>query len=276
MTDGSGTSLEAKYTIFSRSGYHDTEDYNWGHARRQALFYNNHSALTLDHCYMLDHIGQVFYPLNSTLDLNHILVQRVQTGGQLNYTQATIRNAVFTDFPDDSQSYKDADNDGLYIHASDVNIDSSVFMFAKDDGLDSGGDEGGEVTISNTRFEACFHEGAALSSGGTVDKTHTFNNCVFINCGQGLELGFSSSNHEVFADDCLFQDNYIGIRYGDNYEWSNVNGEVTVTHSKSIDNVKDIWNMVRGQWAPKLDNMHFENVQISKKSNQYPELEVIE
>jgi hypothetical protein len=266
--------IEAKYTIFSQSGYHDTEGYNWGHSGRQALFYTENSSLTLDHCFITDHIGQIFYPQNSSLVFDDILVQRAQTGGQINYSDLTIRNSVFTDFPDDSNVFMDEDNDALYLSASDAEIENTIFMFAKDDGLDSGNEEGGEINLTNCRFEACFHEGAALSSGNSVIKTHTFTECTFINCGQGLELGFSSPNHSVVADRCLFLYNGVGIRYGDNYEWSEVDGKMLIKNSFSLYNDKDVWNMVRKTWSPKIEKMSFENTRVSARCPQYPLLEI--
>jgi hypothetical protein len=274
ITRVAGGTIEAQYTIFCQSGYHDSEGYNWGHSGRQALFYTENSTLSLNHCYMLDHIGQIFYPQNATLTFDDILVQRAQTGGQINYTDLTIRNSVFTDFPDDSYVFRDEDNDALYLSASDAEIENTIFMFAKDDGLDSGNEEGGEITLTNCRFEACFHEGAALSSGNSVVKNHTFTECTFINCGQGLEMGFSSPNHTVVADKCLFLYNGVGIRYGDNYNWSDVNGKMLIKNSFSLFNDKDIWNMVRMNWSPKLDNMVFENTRVSTKCLQYPGLEI--
>ena len=274
ITKVSGGTIEAEYTIFCRSGYHDSEGYNWGHSGRQALFYTENSSLKLNYCFMLDHIGQIFYPQSATLVLDNILVQRVQTGGQVNYSDLTLRNSIFTDFPDDSYIFQDNDNDALYLSASDAEIDNTVFMFAKDDGLDSGNEEGGEITLVNCRFEACFHEGAALSSGGSVIKNHIFRGCVFTNCGQGLELGFSSPNHTVLTENCMFIDNGTGIRYGDNYDWSDVNGKMIIKDSNSLFNDKDVWNMVRMDWSPKLENMVFENTMVSQFCPQYPELEI--
>ena len=265
--------IRAEYTIFSRSGFHDTEGYNWGHSGRQALFYTENSTLDLYKCFITDHVGQVFYPQNSTLLLDNILVQRVQTGGQINDSQLYLSNSVFTDFPDDEYVYADEDNDALYLNATDAVIENTLFMFAKDDGLDSGMEGGGTITVTNCRFEACCHEGAALSSGGTAEKEHIFTDCVFINCGQGLELGFSSPNHTVTADKCLFLYNGVGIRYGDNYEWSDINGKMSVKNSFSLYNDRDVWNMVRKTWSPKIQNLTFENTRISRPSSQYPELE---
>lgn len=273
ITRSAGGTIWAEYTIFSRSGYHDSEGYNWGHSGRQALFYTENSTLDLNHCFITDHIGQVFYPQNSTLNLNDIHVQRVQTGGQINNSQLYLNNSVFTDFPDDSYVYADGDNDALYLNASDAVIENTLFMFAKDDGLDSGMEEGGTITVTNCRFEACFHEGAALSSGGNTVKNHNFTECVFINCGQGLELGFSSPNHTVMADKCLFLYNGVGIRYGDNYNWSEVNGKMNIKNSFSLHNDRDVWNMVRKIWSPRLQNLTFENTRVSKPSDQYPDLE---
>jgi hypothetical protein len=269
-----GGTIDAHYTIFCQSGYHDSEGYNWGHAGRQALFYTENSTLTLDHCFILDHIGQIFYPQYATLNFDNILVQRVKTGGQVNYSNLTLNNSVFTDFPDDSNVFIDKDNDALYLNASDALIDHTIFMFAKDDGLDSGADKGGEITLTNCWFEACFHEGAALSSANEVIKNHIFRGCVFINCGQGLELGYSSPNHTVVAENCTFMNNGIGIRYGDNYNWSDVNGKMYIKNSFSLYNDKDVWNMVRKIWSPKLENLSFENTLVSKFCPQYPELEM--
>jgi hypothetical protein len=272
ITRVAGGSIDAKYAIFCQSGYHNTAGYNWGHAGRQALFYTENSTLSLDHCYILDHEGQVFYPQNADLEFNDILVQRVYTGGQINTSTLTIRNSMFTDFPDDSYTFADLDNDALYLSASDANIDNTTFMFAKDDGLDSGNTEGGTIMVTNSRFEACFHEGAALSSGNLSVKSHTFRNCIFTNCGQGLELGFSSPNHVVLADNCQFLNNGVGIRYGDNYDWAEVDGKMDIKNSLSLGNDKDVWNMVRMIWSPRIKNMTFENTFVSKLCPQYPEL----
>jgi hypothetical protein len=274
ITRVAGGTIDARYTIFCQSGYHDSEGYNWGHSGRQALFYTENSTLKLDHCFMLDHIGQIFYPQYATLILDNILVQRAQTGGQLNYSDITLRNSIFTDFPDDTYIFSDADNDALYLLASNAVIDNTTFMFAKDDGLDSGAGEGGEIAVTNCRFEACFHEGAALSSISPAVKNHTFSNCIFTNCSQGLELGYSSVNHNVTADNCMFLNNGIGIRYGDNYDWSEVGGKMMIRNSQSLNNDRDVWNMVRMDWSPKLENLGFENTLVSKFCPQYPGLDI--
>jgi hypothetical protein len=274
ITRTAAGTLGAVYTIFCQSGYHDSEGYNWGHSGRQALFYTENSTITLNHCFILDNIGQIFYPQNSTLTLDNILVQRAQTGGQINNSYLILRNSIFTDFPDDSDVFMDEDNDALYLSASDAEIANSVFMYAKDDGLDSGNEQGGTINLTNCRFEACFHEGAALSSGNNAYKNHHFTGCVFTNCGQGLELGFSSPNHVVIAENCWFEYNGIGVRYGDNYTWSEVEGKMIIKNSWSLFNDRDVWNMVRMRWRPVLKNLIFENTTVSRFCPQYPDLKI--
>lgn len=267
-----GNRVEGSHTIFCRSGHNTGGEYSYGHAGRQALFYAENGELKLDHCYMTDHIGQVFYPEGCTLELSNCLVQRAKTGGQINESELIIDQCIFTDFPDDSYEYRDEDNDGLYLNRTNAVINNSVFMFAKDDGLDSGASGGGEVQIKGCRFEANFHEGAALSSGSSVTKLHRISSSVFTNCGQGLELGYSSPNHRVEADSCLFQGNGIGIRYGDCYEMPH-HGYIHVTNSRSLDNtVYDVWNMNREHWAADTFHMSFENVLVSMPDPMYPEL----
>jgi hypothetical protein len=274
---GEGNLIEASHTLFGRSGFHAGGDYGWGHAYRQALFYSENGSVRLDHCYMIDHIGQVLYTQSSVVEMAYSLVQRVKTGGQINHTEVTVSHSVFTDFPDDSDQYKDDDNDALYLVDCVAHISDSFFMFAKDDGIDSGsGNYGGDVTVTRCRFESVFHEGAALSGGtSNSDKIQRFYNCHFRDCGQGLELGFSFANHTVIADSCYFEQNGIGIRYGDNYDFGN-HGTLYVSNSESMDNVSyDVWNMDRTDWEADTSSMVFDNVWVSKANPMYPELKVI-
>ena len=264
--------MDVSHAIFSRSGYHTGGSFSYGHAHRQALIYSEQALLDFDHCYMVDHVGQIFYPVSSTLNISNCLVQKAMTGGQINNSDLILRNSIFTDFPDDSQNYQDNDNDALYLMGSNATISNSFFMYAKDDGLDSGGSSGGTIKVINSHFEAVFHEGAALSSGGTSTKTHHFTGCTFTNCGQGLELGYSSPNHLVMVDSCLFQKNGIGIRYGDNYTTPHL-GKVLVSNSKSLDNTEyDIWNMLRENWSADTLKMEFNNVRVSMETPMYPHL----
>lgn len=267
-----GNRIEADFTFFCRSGYHTGGEFNYGHAHRQALFYSVSGELSLDHCYITDHVGQIFYPISSELELTDCLVQRAKTGGQLNQSELIMEHCVFTDFPDDSYIYRDEDNDGLYLDETNAVISNSIFMYAKDDGLDSGASGGGEVIINNCVFESNFHEGAALSSGHSAVKLHRITNSLFTNCGQGLELGYSSPNHLVDVESCSFIGNGIGIRYGDCYDFPH-HGSIHIAQSESLENtVYDVWNMNREHWAADTFQMTFDQVIVTTPNPIYPEL----
>lgn len=250
ISEGAASKIEATHTFFTRFGHHSEQEYQYGHAKHQALFKSENTFLNFSHCYFLDTPGQVFFPYNCKLSLDHCIVQRAKTGGQINSSTIIINASYFTDFPNDSQNYSDDDNDALYLSASNATINTSVFMYAKDDGIDTGGSEGGTIAIDSCLFEACFHEGLAMSSGNTSEKTHWVKNSTFLNCQQGAELGYSSPNHRVFIENCSFISNYIGLRYGDNYE-NEVNGQIWVSHSNFKNNYRQYWNMVRKNWKSK-------------------------
>ena len=254
VSEGENASINASYTFFSSFAHHSGTGYQYGHAKHQALFKASHTSLHFSNCVFTDSPGQVFYPENCSLQIDSCVVQRVKTSGQINLSQLSITGSYFSDFPDDSQTYRDNDNDALYINASDANIDNSYFMNAKDDGIDSGGGEGGTIIIRNCLVEACFHEGFAFSSTEPAVKHHRIYNTTVRNCQQGLELGFSSSKHDVVAENCTFANNYIGVRYGDNYDWG-ISGSITLSNAIFENNYSDTWNMVRQIWAPKPENM---------------------
>jgi hypothetical protein len=254
ISEGENASINASYTFFSSFAHHSGAGYQYGHAKHQALFKASHTKLYFTNCVFTDSPGQVFYPENCVLQIDSCIVQRVKTGGQVNLSQLSITGSYFSDFPDDSQTFQDNDNDALYINASDANIDDSYFMYAKDDGIDSGGGEGGTINIRNCIIEACFHEGFAFSSTEPAVKHHRIYNTIVRNCQQGIELGFSSSKHDVVVENCTFANNYIGVRYGDNYDWS-ISGSITLSNPIFENNYCDTWNMVRQIWAPKPDNM---------------------
>jgi hypothetical protein len=49
---------------------------------------------------------------------------------------------------------------------------------------------------------------------------------------------------------------------------------MTIKNSESLDNDRDVWNMVRMIWSPKIANLSFENTMVSKLCPQYPGLPV--
>ena len=257
ISEGSAATIDAAHTFFSHFGQHSETEYQYGHAKHQALFKSTNTKLTFNNCYFIDTPGQVFYPFYCDLTLENCIVQRAKTSGQINSSKLIIKNSYLSDFPDDSQEYRDEDNDAIYLSATNATILNSLFMYTKDDGIDTGGNEGGAVNIDSCWFEACFHEGIAMSSGDQVEKTHIIKNSTFTNCQQGAELGYSSPNHSVLIDNCIFDRNYIGVRFGDNYK-NDVNGIIWLRQSTYQSNHRNYWNMVHQIWAPKTNNLIIE------------------
>ena len=253
---GNNSNIDVMHAIFMQSGFHDSPSYQYGHAKRQALFLQDNSDITFMHSFALDNIGQIFYLENgSNLTIDNSLVQRAKTAGEMVNSQIVISESTFTDFPEYSDRYMDEDNDCIYLTKSDATISNSAFMWSKDDGIDSGSSEGGNVEVDNCYFEGIFHEGLALSSGSNVIKNHSISNCTFINNGQGIELGYSSPNHNVAVTNCYFDQNLIGVRYGDNYDAQN-SGFMELTNCSYGENLdKDIWNFVRSEWGAKEENL---------------------
>lgn len=247
---GDGTTVDVRHAIFAQSGFHDTPEYQYGHAKRQALFLTDDSKLTIRDSYAIDNAGQIFYLKNqSELTIENTLIQRAISAGEVSGSDVEISECTFTDFPEYSSQYLDQDNDCIYLSHSDAVISNSAFMWSKDDGIDSGGSAGGEVQIHNCHFEGIVHEAIALSSAGSVTKSHQITQSTFRNNGQGVELGYSSTNHQVTVDDCYFDDNMIGIRYGDNYE-RDVDGKMELINCNfGTQSDKDIWNFVRSKWS---------------------------
>lgn len=264
--------VNIQHCFLTASGYHTSEEYQWGHAKQQALFYGNNSVLNIKNSYMIDNSGQIFYTEKCELNIANCLIQRSKTGGQQNHTQLTIDSSVFMDIPYKDHTFIDNDNDGIYLVAGNTSITNSSFMYTKDDGIDSGASSGGNVLIENCHFEGIFHEGLALSSGNSVTKTHLIKSSTFTNCGQGVELGYSSENHTVLVDNCTFYNNVVGIRYGDNYDWE-YKGKMQVTNSSSYNNIyKDVWNMVHTDWTGYYENLSFSNTSVSIYNPNYPDL----
>jgi len=258
ISEGGNATITADYTFFTNFSFHSSSEYQYGHAKHQALFKSKNTELTFNNCYFLDTPGQVFYPESCEITIANCIVQRAKTSGQINTSTLTITDSYFSDFPDDSQNYRDQDNDAIYLSGTNAMISNSMFQYAKDDGIDSGGGEGGTVTIDNCRIEGCFHEGMALSSSAPAVKLHTIKNSVISNCQQGIELGFSSPNHNVIIDNCQINNNYVGVRYGDNYEWG-INGTMSLNNSVVLENTRNIWNMVHQIWDPKNENLIINN-----------------
>jgi hypothetical protein len=264
----------AQHAIFTGSG----DDVTWfsthsgysSHKQEQALFLISGSGtgtavgaqLHLTDCYCFSLRGQEMNSKTNTwIDFTRVLMQRAITCGELNGSKVTIDRSALLEFPSEDATFIDGDNDAIYLTNGDLRITNSVVGFTKDDGVDSGGNGGdnpytaaADVTPfvnQNNWYEGTYHEGNSLS--GTRNVTHT--GCVFLNCGQGVEAGYSASAtgdgpNEV-TDNCLFVANMVSARWGDNYgSGFSYNATFELKNSIVLNSLyHDVWSYDWNAWT---------------------------
>jgi hypothetical protein len=232
--------VNAQHAIFTGA----CEDTTWfsthsgysTHKQEQALFLISGSGsgtsigaqLHLTDCYCFSLRGQQMNSKTNTwINFTRVLMQRAVTCGELNGSKVTIDRSALIEFPAETETFVDGDNDVIYLTNGELSISNTVLGFSKDDGVDSGANGGdnpftaaSDVTPfanANNWYEGIYHEGNSLS--GTRNVTYT--GCVFLNCGQGIEAGYSASSTgngpNATADGCLLVGNMVGARWGDNY-----------------------------------------------------------
>jgi hypothetical protein len=265
LNNGTSSRVFAYATLFVRSGSNQT----WfsgatgtgfsSHRKEQATFAvgpTNGAMLTLQDCALFDLAGVAFAGQNATFNLTRTLVQRAVSGGELNGTSSAgstvnIDRCALLEFPTESPTFVDGDNDGIYLTGGTHNVTRSVIGWGKDDGIDSGGDgaAGTVTTLAGNWYDSIFHEGNSLSGNRTVN----FSDCVFFNCGQGVEAGYSGGGGAPLATvtNSLFVANQVGLRYGDNYNSMAYTGTtLTARGNISIRNFyQDVWGYDWVSWT---------------------------
>ncbi|MDB6171657.1 MAG: hypothetical protein JWL59_968 [Chthoniobacteraceae bacterium] len=270
------SSVTATHTIFTGSGedatWFDTHGGYSTHKPNQALFLVSGSGsgtgigaqIHLSDCFCFGLAGQEMNSKTNTwIDLQRTLMQRAITCGELNGSKVTIDRSALMEFPSEDPGFADADNDALYLTNGDLLLTNNVIGFGKDDGVDSGGNGGdnpftaaADVTpylSQGNWYEGTFHEGNSLSGTRNV----TFSGCVFLNCGQGVEAGYSANatgdGPNAIVDGCLFASNMVAVRWGDNYgPGYNYNATLEVKNSLLLNSIyRDTFS---GQWHPTQAN----------------------
>jgi hypothetical protein len=232
-------------------------DPNWfdnhpgsGHSHRHeqpVIYVADGARATLTDCALFDLAGQAAHGEDGFFTLDRCLVQRCISTGQFNGGRVDIRRSALLEFPRDDGVFSDDDNDALYLTSGTHAISDTLIGWARDDGVDAGSGSSGTVTVTGCWLESCFHEGLAWSGGHRTTRT---TGTVMINCGQGIEAGWSSSadSPDVFADHCLLLGNAVGARFGDNYDWS-YNGFLRLTNSLVLYNYRDVWGLNWDDWT---------------------------
>ncbi|MHB1307649.1 MAG: hypothetical protein ACYDC1_06390 [Limisphaerales bacterium] len=270
---GASAEVIATHGVFARSGanpawFSENPGYDV-HRREQALFLVDGAKLALTHCVAFDLEGQFGHGKNGFVTLDHCLVQRCITGGEYNGGSVRLADSWLIECPGDDGAFADADNDGIYFTTGTHEIRDSVIGWTKDDGIDHGSGGAGSLSLSNVWVESTFHEAYAWSGGGRVIR---MTNCVALNCGQGLEAGWStgSDSPDVFADGCLSAGNVVGARFGDNYDWT-YSGFLRVTNSFLLFNLRDVWGMNWDDWTYRTNQMNIRGNHLSAPNPLHPD-----
>jgi len=254
----STSALVANAAIFTGSGANASAVAN-SHRHEQCLFYlDNHARLALTNCAAIYLAGQFGHGVDrglpwNQIDLVHTLIQRCTTGGEWNGSALKLLQSALIETPYERPVFNDGDEDGIYFTTGAYEVRDSLIGWNADDGLDAGSGDASSVTVSNTWVEGSYHEAFAWSGGNRkATNWHT----VSLNCGQGIECGYSLSapSPDVYAFDCLSTANLIGARFGDNYNWT-YTGFLRVTNSLLLYNYRDVWGMNWSDWTYRTDLM---------------------
>ncbi|MCB1125766.1 MAG: hypothetical protein KDM81_04675, partial [Verrucomicrobiae bacterium] len=266
--------ITMRQTILTGSG----ADPNWfdnnsgsgsSHRHEQpALYLGAGARADLEGCCFIDNWGQAAHGEDAILTLNDYLLQRCISVGQFNGGEVTVHRSALIEFPIDDDVFQDDDNDALYLTDGTHRVTDSLVGWAKDDAIDSGSGSGGSVLVERCWIEACYHEALAWSGANRVTQTY---DTVLLDCGQGLEAGWSSSDGspDVTAERCLMLGNSIGIRFGDNYDWDYY-GLLQVKDSFALNNYRDVWGMAWDNWTYHAGQMDIHDNLLTQTNPHHP------
>lgn len=271
---GANSQVNAAGAIFTGSGANSSWFSGSGfsaHRKEQATFlFDTGTAGSFVDCFFIDLPGQALHGRNATIDLTDCLIQRLPTVGQFNGGAVTVTRSALIEFPFYGADFNDDDNDGIYFTAGSHRLIDTLIGWAKDDGVDAGSGSSGDVTVAGCWFEACFHEGMAWSGEG---RTITVSDTVAMNCGQGIEAGWSgsASNNSpvVNVTQSLCIGNHIGWRFGDNYNWDYA-GQLNVSSSLALHNDRNVWGFEWDSWTYRSDRMDIQNNMLSEADTRHP------
>lgn len=281
---GSAAELIVNGAIVSGGGGGTSFDFSPGssHRSEQAVLLLHAGARAwLTNCFVLNTAGQVGNGHDSDLTLDHCLFQRAITAGEYVGGTITMSHSALIEFPADNgivdARIANADYDAIYFTEGTHILRDSLFGFAMDDAIDSGSGGTGTMLLTNCWIESALHEAQAWSGGGRTTATH---NTVALNCGQGIECGYSTGDNSpnCFADRLLTTANAVGARIGDNYDWS-YNGSLRLTNSLILYNDRDLflktWNAVgsgfqASSWVDRTSQLELHGNRLTTASTAQP------
>ncbi|MGC8887410.1 MAG: hypothetical protein ACP5MG_09670 [Verrucomicrobiia bacterium] len=272
---GSSSRLIANNAIFAGGGGATSFSFSPGssHRSEQPVFLlQSGAAAYMTNCAVINTAGQVGNGYQSDLTLDHCHIQRAITCGEYAGGTIIINHTAIFEFPIDdgvvNAAIADADYDAIYFTEGTHILINSLFGFSKDDAIDSGSGGAGTVLVSNCWVEAALHEALAWSGGERVTWSY---DSVLINCGQGIESGWSSGNNSplCYAERLLSTANSVGARFGDNYDGT-YNGFLQVSNSIIIHNYRDIFGMNWSNWTYCINQMDLRSNYITAPNTNHP------
>ncbi len=218
-----------KHSFFINGG--GNNEHVFGHSDSQALVFVKNSNIDLSFCYFMDNIGKALGSSNSILTIKNCFISRCDTGAEFITSKVEADSCYIMFIPDEDGIVDDDDNDGWYFNATHSSGEESfiknIYIFnTEDDGIDQ---NGAKLRVENCWIENCCHEGIACSNKNYVN----IYNSVFKNCKQGVENGYGKAN--VSVDHCLFLNNEVGARFGDEYNILS-EGKFNITNSVFYNN----------------------------------------
>jgi hypothetical protein len=240
------------------------------------LHFAGAGSVNLTDCAAVSLAGQFAHYMNGgNINFNHMLVQRCTAGGQFSNGSIVMNDSAVIEIPSDDNAFTDEDNDGLYLENGGYSFTNCLIGWTKDDGIDSGGSNGGINNFVNCWVESTFHEGISGSGNG---KFNNIKSCVFINCGQAYEAGYSSVTQA--SDGSLSTGNVIGARFGDNYTSGyTYTGLLSVSNSFLLYNYRNVWGVTlniggsgvdTNQWVPRTNQMVIRNNYLTAPETNHP------
>ena len=213
------------YTFFTNGGGDLSKPF--GHSDSQPVIGGSNCNLTLDHVYIIDNPGKAMGLNQSVLNMQHSLISRCDTGGELAQTLVNLNNTYYLDMPNGDDFDSDDDNDCLYLLSpwsggSGMSIiENCVFASGKDDGIDH---NKANVYVNDCVIEDFDNEGIACSNENYIE----IHNTLILGWEQGIEAGYG--NPAVMVDHCTLIGNETGLRFGDWYDWG-CSGTMTVKNT---------------------------------------------
>jgi hypothetical protein len=278
---GTSAELIANGAIMTGAGASANFSFSPGssHKSDQAvLLIHSGARVAMTNCYIINNAGQVANGYNSDVTYDHCLLQRAITSGEYEGGTVIVNNSAVIEFPavdgEVNAAIADGDYDAIYFTTGTHILQNSLVGFSKDDAIDSGSGGAGTVVVSNCWVESALHEALAWSGGGR--QTWSYDS-VLMNCGQGIECGWSTGNDSplCYGTGLLSLGNSIGARYGDNYSGTTglglKTGFLTVSNSIILNNYRDVWGQVWDDtWNYRVSRMDIHDNFLTAPNTNHP------